>query len=208
MENTGFSIKRKIIATAVSILLCILVIGISVYAALAQSMTLTNQIIISTSGQTKVEAKIYEYINTGSDAITELTGLASEPSWGSEKYTKDANNDSFSGTLSDAVFDAATGKNYYAWKIEFTNTDTKADAYAHISSPAVDNSQIDVYAGTDWSALEKKQNTAVAGEVPLTASNGTGVYYIVVVTNENLSDLNSASPIDFGITINIDQIAA
>lgn len=206
MENTKFSIKRKIIATAVSILLCIFVIGISVYAALAQSLTLTNQIIISTSGQTKVDAKIYEYINTGTAGITEIGGLSAEPSWGEATHTKDSNNDSYSGSLSNAVFDAETRKNYYAWKIELTNTDSSV-AYAHITSPAVDNGQIDVWAGSTWDSLEKKQNTEVKGELTLQKS-GSGVYYIVVATNKSLDSLATASPIDFGITINIDQTAA
>ena len=63
MEKTNSNIKRKIIISVLSILLCALIISVSVYAALSQSLNLTNQITISASGQTQVKVDVYEYKN-------------------------------------------------------------------------------------------------------------------------------------------------
>lgn len=197
-------LRRKILISAFSVLVCVLVIGVSVYAALSQSVNLTNYITITTGGQTKVGVVVSEYINEGTEAV--VASPSGEVTW-TQKLSKDSNTDTATQALTPADFNYTVGQNYYAWKIDFTNTDA-SDAYAHITASAVDNDQVTVYAGATWGSLEAvAKNTEAKGEVTL-AKNATATYYIVVVANtalENLVEVEGQLP--FNINITIDQTA-
>lgn len=197
-------LKRKIIIAAFSVLVCFLVVGVSVYAALSQTLNLTNHITITTGGQTKVGVVVSEYINKGKDAVT--ASPSGEVTW-TQKLSKDSNTDTAEQALTPADFNYTVGQNYYAWKIDFTNTDA-SDAYAHITASAVDNDQVTVYAGTTWGSLTPvAKNTATKGEVTLEKS-ATATYYIVVVANKSLDSLVEVSGnLPFNIDITIDQTA-
>lgn len=197
-------LRRKILISAFSVLVCVLVIGVSVYAALSQSVNLTNYITITTGGQTKVGVVVSEYINKGTEAV--VASPSGEVTW-TQKLSKDSNTDTATQALTPADFNYTVGQNYYAWKIDFTNTDA-SDAYAHITASAVDNDQVTVYAGATWGSLEAvAKNTETKGEVTL-AKSATATYYIVVVANtalENLVEVEGQLP--FNINITIDQTA-
>ena len=197
-------LRRKILISAFSVLVCVLVIGVSVYAALSQSVNLTNYITITTGGQTKVGVVVSEYINKGTEAV--VASPSGEVTW-TQKLSKDSNTDTATQALTPAEFNYTVGQNYYAWKIDFTNTDA-SDAYAHITASAVDNDQVTVYAGATWGSLEAvAKNTETKGEVTL-AKSATATYYIVVVANtalENLVEVEGQLP--FNINITIDQTA-
>lgn len=197
-------LRRKILISAFSVLVCVLVIGVSVYAALSQSVNLTNYITITTGGQTKVGVVVSEYINKGTEAV--VASPSGEVTW-TQKLSKDSNTDTATQALTPADFNYTVGQNYYAWKIDFTNTDA-SDAYAHITASAVDNDQVKVYAGATWGSLEAvAKNTETKGEVTL-AKSATATYYIVVVANtalENLVEVEGHLP--FNIDITIDQTA-
>lgn len=199
------TLRRKLIISAFSILICILVIGVSVYAALSQTTSLTNYITITTGGQTKVGVVVSEYINTANTAVSASPNESA--SW-TQKLSKNADTDSATQALTPADFNYTTGKNYYAWKIDFTNSDA-SDAYAHISATAVNNSQIDVYVGTEWGSLTKQAtNTAVADNVTL-AKSASATYYVVVASNTALDSLTAVEgQLPFNITITVDQTAA
>ena len=197
-------LRRKILISAFSVLVCVLVIGVSVYAALSQSVNLTNYITITTGGQTKVGVVVSEYINKGTTAV--VASPSGEVAW-TQKLSKDSNTDTATQALTPADFNYTVGQNYYAWKIDFTNTDA-SNAYAHITASAVDNDQVTVYAGATWGSLETvAKNTEAKGEVTL-AKSATSTYYIVVVANtalENLVEVEGQLP--FNINITIDQTA-
>lgn len=197
-------LRRKILISAFSVLVCVLVIGVSVYAALSQSVNLTNYIIITTGGQTKVGVVVSEYINKGTAAV--VASPSGEVAW-TQKLSKDSNTDTATQALTPAEFNYTVGQNYYAWKIDFTNTDA-SDAYAHITASAVDNDQVTVYAGATWGSLGAvAKNTEAKGEVTL-GKSATATYYIVVVANtalENLVEVEGQLP--FNINITIDQTA-
>ena len=197
-------LRRKILISAFSVLVCVLVIGVSVYAALSQSVNLTNYITITTGGQTKVGVVVSEYINNGTEAV--VASPSGEITW-TQKLSKDSNTDTATQALTPADFNYTVGQNYYAWKIDFTNTDA-SNAYAHITASAVDNDQVTVYAGATWGSLEAvAKNTEAKGEVTL-AKSATATYYIVVVANtalENLVEVEGHLP--FNIDITIDQTA-
>lgn len=197
-------LRRKILISAFSVLVCVLVIGVSVYAALSQSVNLTNYITITTGGQTKVGVVVSEYINKGTAAV--VASPSGEVAW-TQKLSKDSNTDTATQALTPAEFNYTVGQNYYAWKIDFTNTDA-SDAYAHITASAVDNDQVTVYAGATWGSLGAvAKNTEAKGEVTL-GKSATATYYIVVVANtalENLVEVEGQLP--FNIDITIDQTA-
>lgn len=197
-------LRRKILISAFSVLVCVLVIGVSVYAALSQSVNLTNYITITTGGQTKVGVVVSEYINKGTAAV--VASPSGEVAW-TQKLSKDSNTDTATQALTPAEFNYTVGQNYYAWKIDFTNTDA-SDAYAHITASAVDNDQVTVYAGATWGSLGAvAKNTEAKGEVTL-GKSATATYYIVVVANtalENLVEVEGQLP--FNINITIDQTA-
>lgn len=197
-------LRRKILISAFSVLVCVLVIGVSVYAALSQSVNLTNYITITTGGQTKVGVVVSEYINKGTEAV--VASPSGDVAW-TQKLSKDSNTDTATQALTPADFNYTVGQNYYAWKIDFTNTDA-SDAYAHITASAVNNDQVTVYAGATWGSLETvAKNTEAKGEVTL-AKSATSTYYIVVVANtalENLVEVEGQLP--FNINITIDQTA-
>lgn len=197
-------LRRKILISAFSVLVCVLVIGVSVYAALSQSVNLTNYITITTGGQTKVGVVVSEYINKGTEAV--VASPSGEVTW-TQKLSKDSNTDTATQALTPADFNYTVGQNYYAWKIDFTNTDA-SDAYAHITASAVDNDQVKVYAGATWGSLEAvAKNTEAKGEVTL-AKSATATYYIVVVANTALENLvEVAGQLPFNIDITIDQTA-
>lgn len=197
-------LRRKILISAFSVLVCVLVIGVSVYAALSQSVNLTNYITITTGGQTKVGVVVSEYINKGTEAV--VASPSGEVTW-TQKLSKDSNTDTATQALTPADFNYTVGQNYYAWKIDFTNTDA-SDAYAHITASAVDNDQVKVYAGATWGSLEAvAKNTEAKGEVTL-AKGATATYYIVVVANTALESLvEVAGQLPFNIDITINQTA-
>ena len=194
-------LRRKILISAFSVLVCVLVIGVSVYAALSQSVSLTNYIAITTGGQTKVGVVVSEYINEGTEAV--VASPSGEVTW-TQKLSKDSNTDTATQALTPADFNYTVGQNYYAWKIDFTNTDA-SNAYAHITASAVNNDQVTVYAGATWGSLEAvAKNTEAKGEVTL-AKSATATYYIVVVANtalENLVEVEGHLPFNINITIN------
>lgn len=198
------SIKRKILISAFSILVCVLAIGVSVYAALTQTTNLNNKITISTAGQTKVGVVVSEYINAEKTAVT--TSPSGEVSW-TQKLSKGQDEDTATQELTTADFNYTAGKNYYAWKLDFTNSNN-SDAYAHIVTTAVDNSQITIYTGSEWGSLTAlANNTAGNGTVAL-AKEATGTYYVVVASNTSLDSLTAAEgQLPFNITITLDQNA-
>ena len=203
MEKSS-SIRRKIIITAISALICILVIGVSVFAALTQTVNINNNITITTDGQTEVTVNVFEASNKGLTAVD--TAPASEPSsWGSAVLTKDATTASAEKELTAMDFSVSKGINYYAYKITFANTGSTA-AYAHISASAIDNTQLKIYAGTSWDSLAAvENNTPIDSDVTLNATDGTGEFYIVVASAVALEILNDMDQTPFNVAITIDQ---
>lgn len=206
MEKSS-SIKRKIIITAISALICILVIGVSVFAALTQTVNINNNITITTDGQTEVIVNVFEASNKGLTAVDTAPASEQPSDWGSAVLTKDATTASATQELTAMDFSVSDGINYYAYKITFENTGSTA-AYAHISASAVDNTQLKIYAGTSWASLaDVGNNTAIDSDVTLAATDGTGEFYIVVASAVALENLNDMAKTPFNVTITIDQTA-
>ena len=192
--------NRKLIAALCSLVLCMLLIGVSVYAALSQSATITNTITVTTSGQVKTSVVVKEYAGEGAGAVAAIPGA---PTFATEVLNKGAEVDNLTEAATPFVFSSEKGKNFYAYEIAFANTSTKS-VTATITSSAESNAEIDVYAGATWEGMTKLENaTGVHGTVVLDANTGSGKYYIMVCANKALGDMAAAPETDFNVTINI-----
>ena len=192
--------NRKLIAALCSLVLCMLLIGVSVYAALSQSATITNTITVSTSGQVFTQVVVKDYSGAGAEAIAAVPGA---PTFEHEVLNKGAEVDDMTRAATPFVFSSANGNNFYAYEITFANTSTKS-VTATITSSAESNAEIDVYAGTTWAGMTKLDNTkGVSGTVTLDANTGSGTYYIMVCANKALGEMTAAPETDFNVAINI-----
>ena len=124
-EKLQSKVKRRIVVIVLSMLLCMLLIGISVWAAVSQTLTSPSTILITTDGQAKV-AITASYANGKNDGAlfseieeqgTTVSGLEYN-----QIAQKTADNDSVSQKGPDIVFSAAGEYTYVAYKIEFANT--------------------------------------------------------------------------------------
>ncbi len=207
-EKTKSSLKRRLLITLFSALICILVIGVSVYAALSQSVELNNNITITTAGQTKVAVTVSQASNKATTGVSASPAEQPSVTWASVG-TKAADTDSqtISG-LTPMDFSVEDGVNYYAYKLEFTN-EGSTEAYAHITSEsAINNTQLTIYTGETWGSLTAVgNNTTINGTVDLAANDGTGTFYIVVASNVSLDQLNDMAQTPFNINVLIDQTA-
>lgn len=193
--------NRKLIAALCSLVLCMLLIGVSVYAALSQSATITNTITVTTSGQVKTSVVVKEYAGAGDGAVAEIPAVA--PTFANVVLNKGAEVDNMTEAATPFLFSSEKGNNFYAYEITFANSSTK-EVTATITSSAESNAEIDVYAGTSWAGMTKLENaTGVNGTVTLVANEGSGTYYIMVCANKALGDMAAAPETDFNVTINI-----
>ena len=201
------SIKLKIVSLVISMLVCFFLIGISVWAAMSQNLSINNNISITTSGQTKVAVSVYEYIHTGEDAVGSAPTDVAD--WGEVKVSKTAEENTKSGSVTPIVFSANTTKNYYAYKFTFTNESDVA-VYAHITASAVNNGQVTIYYGQTWgSSMTALNNSAIDADVTLQASpDGSGEFYIAVVSNTALGNLTGIEgTLEFNMSILLDRVA-
>lgn len=202
MENLkkGKLIKR-IILTIIGMLLCILLINVSVYAALQQSANLTNKITVTTEGQAQAIVQAYQTSLTGNTAVTAMP--ESEPTWGEAFFTKDETTNEGSKEMAEMIFSETTNKNVYGYKIFVENKSTVPVDVA-ITSSTESNTQIDVYCGTTYATLTKLDNTAgVNFASEDLAKDGTLTYYIFVCSNVALADMTEQASQTFDVEVNI-----
>ena len=192
--------NRKLIAALCSLVLCMLLIGVSVYAALSQSATITNTITVSTSGQVFTQVVVKDYSGAGAEAIA---AVPDAPTFEHEVLNKASDVNELEKAGTPFLFSSEKGNNFYAYQITFNNSSTKA-VRATITSSVESNAEIDVYAGTTWAGMTKLDNTkGVSGTVTLDANTGSGTYYIMVCANKALGEMTAAPETDFNVTINI-----
>lgn len=220
MENEQKRLKVKIISLAVSILVCVLLVGVSVWAAVSQNLKITNNISITTDGQVAVKIDAFEYAHTDES----LAGVSIAPNLGSisaatgedftigwkSVVTLAATDKSKEGAATSIVFNAQNERVYYAYKFELENTSETTKALVSFGATAVDNAQITVYYGDEATpANSLTTNTSMSTNNTVTldvADSGTdtATFYIVVAANTTLGELTPTdASIDFNITINV-----
>ena len=192
--------NRKLIAALCSLVLCMLLIGVSVYAALSQSATITNTITVSTSGQVFTQVVVKDYSGAGTEAVT---AVPAAPTFEHEVLNKASDVNEMENAGTPFLFSSEKGNNFYAYEITFANSSSKA-VTATITSSTESNEEIDVYVGTTWEGMTKLENAAaVNGTVTLEATNGTGTYYIMVCANKALGEMTEATGTPFNVSISI-----
>lgn len=190
METKTNNKKRRIIVALCSMFLCLTLMGVSVYAALSQTASLTNTITVSTAGQVKCAVTVTEAKSAGTNAIT---AVPTAPEWGTATLDKASTEDTKTvGAANAVVFNQTANTNWYAYKITLANSSTVA-VVATITLPATGSTEIDVWAGATFAGMTKQTvNTALSTTVNLAATNGTGEYYIMVCSNVALGSLSTA----------------
>ena len=192
--------NRKLVAALCSLVLCMLLIGVSVYAALSQSATITNTITVSTSGQVFTQVVVKDYSGAGTEAVTTVPAA---PTFEHEVLNKASDVNEMEKAGTPFLFSSEKGNNFYAYEITFANSSSKA-VTATITSSTESNEEIDVYVGTTWADMTKLENAAaVNGTVTLEATNGTGTYYIMVCANKALGEMTEAAGTAFNVSISI-----
>jgi len=207
MENAKKStVSKKIIITLISMLICLFLIGVVVYAALSQTVNLSNTITITTSGQAKAIVNVYEASIEGTSGVTTLP---TEPDWGTAILTKEQNTDSADKDLTPIVFSQTEGKNVYAYKVTIENKST-VKVTVDITSSTESNEQIDVYAGETFATATKLENETGVDfdKTDIAENNGQLTYYIIVCANTDLGSMTAADSSDFDITISISAQSA
>lgn len=203
--------NRKLIAALCSLVLCMLLIGVSVYAALSQSATITNTISITRSGQSYVSIKVEKTSHTGDTAYTATTGEAVGTY--SELLTVAAGQ---SGTTTDETkmtFSQSVGKNAYAYKIYLKNE--SADTAVKYSIKMLQTGKTDA-AYTSPSAQIVIGKATGDGNVEAyadmtnvdLAANAEATVYIVVYANVALENLEPTEGTTFDLAINTTAVAA
>lgn len=177
-----------------------LLIGVSVYAALSQSATITNTITVSTSGQVFTQVVVKDYSGAGTEAVA---AVPAAPTFEHEVLNKASDVNELEKEGTPFLFSSEKGNNFYAYEITFANSSSKA-VTATITSSTESNEEIDVYVGTTWEGMTKLENAAaVNGTVTLEATNGTGTYYIMVCANKALGEMTEAAGTAFNVSISI-----
>ena len=204
-ENSQSKVKRKILIIVLSMILCLALISISVYAAISQTLTAPGTILISTDGQAKTAITV-SYAegaldNTLFDDIEDQFATVSGLSY-TQKATKAEDADTANGTAANIVFGVGS-YTYVAYKVVFTNSDASAVNYTidfKDSSSTGDynfNSQITIYSGTDSIS---EGETAFSGTIE---ESGTETVYIVIAVNKALENLTAQALESFNLVVSV-----
>lgn len=209
--------KRRILTTAISACLCLLLIGVSVWAAMQQSAIVTNTIKITAAEDVQCSLTI-----SGQSAGTGIFDKETLPSSGYSNLLSLGKNDytAVTKTGPNIVFCQQNpyGYYYYVYKFDFNNQSKVTNAMAKINTYASGttttykfDSQVDVYFGsaTDFDGSITAQPFGTDGynyEVPIPFStSGTSeiTTYMVVAVNKSLFDVDEESLVNFDINVNI-----
>ncbi len=205
-EKLQSKIKRKIIVIVMSMLLCMLLIGVSVWAAVSQTLTSPSTILITSDGQAKIGitasyafgAKDETLFSAIGDQSTTVTGLSY-----TEIIEKTAEQNSQTADGPDIVFSATDSYTYTAYKVEFVNTDASAVTYeikfTDNDGDYTFNNQITLYsaAGTDSFTFADDQ-TAMSGRIEERASL---TVYVIVALNTEITELEPATLENFNLVV-------
>lgn len=212
MENENkSSTKRKLLITLISITLCLLLIGVVVWAATSQNAIIVNTITINSSSG---DARTTITISGAKSESPELFSIDSTlPTSGWTEYVKkNYNQDSATATGPDILFVSTEGYGYFVYKIDFENrhnsdVDFKIDLKTRESESSYVNfvfdNQISVWFGKDGAlslkvADEETKDYNMTGHIAVEES---ATYYLVVGANIDLIDLRSVETKHFDMIV-------
>ena len=214
-------INKLIARTLISIVLCLLLIGIAVYAAVTQNVTFVNKISIVGSSDVRTSVVVSEYIGpstleegeeeqelyTGENTFGQFTEFLNKP--------KEINSLSTSDTgvtqPTQIEFKKDNVYTYVAYKFSLKNEGNKIISYT-INSKQVNevddyifNSQLDIYTGTNSSGtivMTKSADNKVSmtGDLSYEVAENEVDLYIVIAVNVSLLDIDTVAQESFAIT--------
>lgn len=214
MENEKkSSTKRKLLITLISITLCLLLIGVVVWAATSQNADIVNTIAInSSSGDARTTITISGAKAPNADIFSTDVAL---PSTGWTEYLKkNYNQDSASATGPDIVFVSSEGYGYFVYKIDFANRhnsdvnfkiDLKTKDNEQNQVNYVFNEQISIWFGKVGelslkTADAETKDYGISGNV---AVEEIQTYYLVVGANVDLIDLRTVETEHFDLIVTV-----
>jgi len=203
-------LKKLLISTIFSMVVCVSMICVSVYAASFETGTIQNSVIISSSLQTKTDATISYAMGPRNGQLynNETTSLDSLGFQTAVK--KDYNVDTKNGIGPNIVFSYASQISYMVYKLDFKNQTVDKDSNIIIDIKTTDNiplnyqfdNQIDVYFGKseNLTKIEYMNGYNLSGSVNIGQEE---TYYIVLAVNKELSELNETPLENFNISVTI-----
>lgn len=214
-DNKKF--KRRLIIVLISLLLSLFIISITVYAAVAPTISIYNTAFVISSPDVATLVEIYQ--KNGDRGLDLFSQDSFDRSFSENSLVlrKQTSEDRKTANASPIVFSKNElrefpdnfGYTYVAFKFMITNINVSDIAY---SIKAQDqngeiyefNSQIDLYFADENAAFEK-----IAGnQIDLTKTleiNQTTSHYLVIAINEELIDLKKAATQTFKLVVNIQK---
>ena len=213
-EQSG--IKRRIIISVLSIVLCLLLIGFSVFAATSQSFTSKNTITIGSSDQVRSGIKASYAFGAADEARKLFTNSEEDvTAVKSLSFTEIANKtydqDSVTENGPDIVFSYDNKYTYAVYKIEFANQDASDVTYSIAFRNEADsddytfNSQITLYSGDGDATTLTQASAPYTGDI---LKGESKTVYVVVAVNEELIDLTAVAQQVYNLKITANQKAA
>lgn len=211
-EESRFK-KKRIVVVILSMIMCMMLIGIAVYAATSQTLTVKNTVTINSSQQVRVDIGV-SYAHGASDDARTLFSNSEAAVTAAKKLTfteigkKTSSEDEKELTGPDIVFSYDNKYTYTVYKVVFANTaasdityniafqDEAKDAYTF-------DSQIVVYNGTSESTT-LTEGTAISGDV---LNGESATLYIVVAMKTPLIDATPVATEAFNMVITANQKA-
>lgn len=211
-EQSG--IKRRIIISVLSIVLCLLLIGISVFAATNQSFTSKSTITIGSSNQVRIGIKASYAFGAADEARKLFTNSEEDvTAIKSLSFTEIANKtydqDFVTENGPDIVFSYDNKYTYAVYKIEFANQDASDVTYSIAFRNEADsddytfNSQITLYSG-DGDATTLTQAAPYTGNI---SKGESKTVYVVVAVNKELIDLAAVAQQVYNLKITANKAA-
>lgn len=203
--------KKRIIPLAISMAVCGLLIGVSVYAATAQTSTVKNTITINSSAQARVCVDVRSSFGASDEILynnDEAAVATVKALTFNDIGTKASTEDEKELNGPDIVFSYENKYTYVAYQVEFSNTAASDITYSIEFKSIYDeeytfDSQIDVYSGTSSDTTLMKQ-TIISGDL---LANSNETVYIVIAMNTELIDARPVAQSTFNMVITANQKA-
>ena len=213
-------LNKTIVRTLISIILCLLLIGIAVYSAVTQSVTFVNKISITGSDDVRTSVVVSECFGPstleegeeeqelykGQGIFGQFTELLNKP----KEINSLSSLDAGVTPPTQIEFKKANVYTYVVYKFALKNEGNKIVNYT-INSKQVNeiddyafNSQIDVFTGTNESGqvvITKSANNkvAISGELNFEENENQVDLYIVIAVNISLLDVDSVEQETFAL---------
>ena len=195
--------KRKIVALICSIALCMLLVSVSVYAAVSQTAKVTNTISVTRSGQSYVAVTVKKATSSASTAYTLAKGA--DVGTYNDLLTVDAGKSDDVTDSTQMVFSAKDGINAYAYEITLDNQSTDTAVTYSINLYKTGTQEAYTAPGTEVKIAAATGTDDLADYAPISgvtlAAGANTTVYVVVYTTVALGDMTPVTGTAFDLVI-------